>query len=222
MANYFQIPETGQIVYEGDIVMLSEYPGYLYTATYGWYVKDGIKQKGWYFMSTTSDRLVPINDTDLSELVVVESRYPQPHPHPPKPHPHPGPGPHPPIPPIPPIPGILESRAAVTVEDIAQRNVIASKNLPDGKIVRVNDNGDSQVAYYEWDAQALNWVPLNWGSGNVDSISAFNTDMLITRDEVEESDLNDTSIVTSGAAEEIAKIVADQVVETAMEWEEIS
>lgn len=219
MANYFQIPETSQIVYEGDVVMLSEYPGYLYTATYGWYVSDGVKKKGWYFMSTTSKNLVPVDKTDLSELVVVESKHhSSPHPFPPKPHPDPGPGPDP----IPPIPGILESRAAVTVQDIAQRNVLASKNLPGGKIVRVNDNGDGEVAYYEWDAEALNWVPLNWGSGNVDSIAAFTDELLITSDEVEDADLDDNTIVTSAAAQLIAEDVAAEAVADAMEWEEIS
>lgn len=221
MANYFQIPETSQIVYEGDIVSLTEFPGYLFTATYGWYVDGGVKQKGWYFMAKNSKKIVPINNTDLSELVVVESKYPRPEPHP---GPGPGPGPHPPgpIPPIPPIPGILESRAAVTVEDIAQRNVLASKTLPHGKIVRVNDNGDGQVAYYEWDAQALNWVPLNWGSGNVASIDAFADDLLITSDEVETAELNDNTIVTSAAAGLIAEAAAEAAVEEAMEWEEIS
>ena len=218
MANYFQIPETSQIVYEGDVVTLSEHPGYLYTATYGWYSYGGVKQKGWYFMSKTSKELVPINNTDLSELVVVESHHPGPHP---GPGPHP-PGPHPPVPPIPPVPGILESRAMVTVQDIAQRNVLASKTLPHGKIVRVNDDGTGQVAYYEWDREALNWVPLNWGAGYVDSIAAFSDDLLITSDEVETAELDDNTIVTSAAAGVIADAAAEAAVEEALEWEEIS
>ena len=227
MANYFQIPETSQIVYEGDLVTLSEHPGYLYTATYGWYTASGVKQKGWYFMPQTGKKIVPIDDTDLSELVVVDSKYPRPcppGPYPPGPFP-PGPfppGPCPPGPPIPPIPGILESRAAVTVQDIAQRNVLASKNLPGGKIVRVNDDGTGQVAYYEWDAEALNWVPLNWGSGNVASIDSFAEDLIITQDQSATSELNDTTIVTSGAAGAIAEAAAEAAVEEAMEWEEIS
>lgn len=218
MANYFQIPETSQIVYEGDVVALAEHPGYLYVATYGWYVDNGVKQKGWYFMPKQGKKLVPINDTDLSELIVVESKYPRPCP------PGPGPGPFPPgpHPPIPPIPGILESRAAVTVQDIAQRNVLASKTLPGGKIVRVNDDGDGQVAYYEWDAEALNWIPLNWGSGNVASIDAFADDLLITSDEIDVDDLNDHTIVSSAAAGVIAESAAEAAIEDALEWDEIS
>ena len=46
MASFFTIPDTNQIVYEGDIVQLSEYPDVNFIASYDWYTYHHQQYKG--------------------------------------------------------------------------------------------------------------------------------------------------------------------------------
>lgn len=97
--------------------------------------------------------------------------------------PPPPPPPRPPQPSIP--PDVLQdiSRAFITVDTIAQRDLLSgTKFLPHGKMVRVN-NAPTGVKYYAWNQITQSWddVPFGEGGGTGEDGTRF-----VTIKEVEE------------------------------------
>ena len=140
---YFTIPETGKIIYNGDTVILSEYPDTIAVAAYGWYKYEDEAMNGWHFILLPSRNIVPANQVNLSLLVVVpnspdDCRCPIP---------------------VYPIPRDVELRAFITLDNIAQRDKLTTPFVPNGRIVRVNDTGDGEPGYYQWDAASQTWLP---------------------------------------------------------------
>lgn len=140
---YFTIPETGEIIYNGDTVILSEFPETIAVVAYGWYRYEETAMNGWHFILLPSKTVIPVSQVDLSLLVVVpnssdDCRCPAP---------------------IPPIPRDAELRAFITVDSIAQRDKLITDFLPNGKIICVNDIGDGTPGYYKWNTMIQDWVP---------------------------------------------------------------
>lgn len=208
MANYFVIPDTGQIVYSGDVVLLSEYSNIKWIARYGWYTYNASQMKGWYFSSIPDNNIVPSSQVDLSLITIISSNHrpgpgPQPGPFPPGPGPFPpgpippGPMPPGPFPPFTPKDAEMLSRSAVTVDSIKQRDTLNDGTLPDGKIVRVNSGPDDKPAYYEWDTATMSWLDLDLGDFLIKSLDDFSPDIIVTTEETPEEG-DDTTISTTG------------------------
>lgn len=138
---YFTIPETGKIIYDGDTVMLSEYPNTMAVTAYGWYRYNDEAMNGWHFILLPSKMVVPASQVNLSRIVVV---------------PNSSDDCRPPVP-INPFPRSLEQRAFITLDSIAQRDKLVSPFMPNGKIVRVNNRGDGKPGYYEWNIMTQTW-----------------------------------------------------------------
>lgn len=155
MASFFTIPDTNQIVYEGDIVQLNEYPDVNFIASYDWYTYHHQQYKGWFFVSVTNSSIVSANDVNLGLITVVSSSHQS--------SVVPILPPFPPGPPRPPYPDIYKailSRTMITVETIAQRNSLDDAMLINGRVCRVNHNNTGALAYYQWNGTTLKWDDL--------------------------------------------------------------
>lgn len=157
--NGINIPNTGQVLFDGDIVILNDIPKIKWIVHYGWYIYKGQKQLGWYFCSIPDQNKLPITDLYLELITVVSSSSgcccPPDH-NPIKP-------PHPEN-----IPGL--SRAFITVDTISQRNELNKKLVPHGKLVRVNDAGDGYPVYYEWDQIHQIWIKTNLSNNSENTL----------------------------------------------------
>ena len=163
------VPGTGQKLTDGDVVMLSEYPGVKWIIQYGWYTYYNYRYSGWYFSSIPDNTILPVAEEDLTSLVVISTNnsievpssscdcdcncngsddHIHPTPKPPRPDP---PGP---------LMGLTPSqelsRAWISVDTIVDRNSLNTRILPDGKIVRVNNTEDGPK-YYIWNKVRLEW-----------------------------------------------------------------
>lgn len=138
---YFTIPETGKIIYNGDTVILSEYPNTTAVVAYGWYRYNDESMNGWHFILLPARTIIPAAQVNLSALVVV---------------PNSSDDCRPPIP-IGPVPRGMESRTFITLDSIAQRDKLESPFMPNGRIVRVNDRGDGKPGYYVWNVSTQEW-----------------------------------------------------------------
>lgn len=157
--NSFVVPGTGITVTDGSVVMLSRFPGKKWIAHYGWYKYSGQQMMGWYFCSIPENSIIPMNDMDANTLTVVSSNGTCPCP---SLTPSPSPSPVPPCP----NPGDHNpfsdqdkwelDRAFITVNTIAERDALNARLLPDGKLVRVNNDGDSP-AYFRWNQVTQVW-----------------------------------------------------------------
>lgn len=179
---YIIIPGTQQKVYDGTVVMLHRLPNLRWIIHNGYYSYNGRKQKGWYFSSIPSDTTMPVFNEDLIAMTIIDQEpHPCPPPHPPCPPP--GPGPHPPAPvPVPFTPQDKQhlEEAMLTVEDLAERDKLGSKWLPNGKVVRVNNSdGQGKIEYYSWNAETSSWEEASLGY------------RYMTREEIEEAIADD-------------------------------
>lgn len=150
--SYFVIPDTGTIVYNGDTVILSEYPDLLAIAAYGWYRYKQSSRQGWHFVLLSNGEVIPAADVNLSLITVASSEHGSTPPCPPVPPPGPG-------------PGKFSDRTFITLDTIAQRDKLSSPFMPNGRIVRVNDKGDGEPGYYQWDVATETWLPWDVTSG---------------------------------------------------------
>ena len=146
---YFTIPETGKIIYNGDTVILSEYPDTIAVTAYGWYKYEENAMNGWHFILLPAKTIIPATQVNLSLLTVVpnssdDDRNP-----------------------IPLNPALqdIESRAFITLDSIAQRDKLITEFMPNGRIVRVNDSTNNTSNYYEWNVETQSWD--DW---NIDSL----------------------------------------------------
>lgn len=141
--SYFTIPDTGTIVYEGDLVILSEYPDNFAIASHGWYEYEQTRANGWYFVLLPRRETIPAANVNISLLTVVTSTSCAP----PCPTPIPDPDEH------------TQSRTFITFDTITQRDGLTPEFIPDGRIVRINDAGEGKAEYYQWDAENEVWAP---------------------------------------------------------------
>lgn len=138
---YFTIPETGKIIYNGDTVILSEYPDTIAVVAYGWYNYEENAMNGWHFILLPAKTIVPATQVNLSLLTVVpnssdDDRNPMP---------------------VSPELRDIESRAFITLDSITQRDKLITEFMPNGRIVRVNDSVNHTSNYYEWNVETQSW-----------------------------------------------------------------
>lgn len=171
MEDYILIPNTDTRIYEGTIVIIQRLPTTKWIVHHGYYTYNGITQEGWYLAAIPSQTVMPLVDSDLYGIVIVDPKvYPRPWP------PMPPIPPRPPIPPTPPGPGpgpdvvpfTKEDKATldktmITVQDLQERDLLSSDTLINGRVVRVNDY-EGHIEYFEWDAPNLTWKLLDYGS----------------------------------------------------------
>ena len=148
----FLVTDTGVIINDGSVVILSQYPNVKWLIKDGWYTYNGKQYNGWYFSSIPANDTMPVDTSDLSGITLVS-----------------GPNCCPPPPgPVPPGPCPSEERfthemrnqlerAWITVDTIEQRDRLNIRLVPDGKVVKVNDVG-GQVKYYSYDQSTSTWV----------------------------------------------------------------
>lgn len=208
--NSLVVPGTNITVTDGSVVMLSRFPGKKWVAHYGWYKYAGQQMMGWYFCSIPENTVVPVNDQDLSTLTVISSGSNCA-------CPVPGPAPTPTPRPYPPCPDPEDhnqfsdqdkwelDRAFITVNTIAERDALNDRLLPDGKLVRVNNDGDSP-AYFRWNQVLQIWEEEFFGASIAGNF--------LTEDRAKElfagqSELTDTRAVADNAAS-AASLAAEQ------------
>lgn len=148
----FLVTDTGVVIHDGSVVILSQYPNVKWLIKDGWYTYNGKQYNGWYFSSIPANDTMPVDTSDLSGITLVS-----------------GPNCCPPPPgPVPPGPCPSEERfthemrnqlerAWITVDTIEQRDRLNIRLVPDGKVVKVNDVGGS-VKYYSYDQSLSTWV----------------------------------------------------------------
>lgn len=150
--DYVIVPDTGIKIYDGDIVMLSRFPGVKWIVHKGWYSYQGCQSIGWYFCSIPQGVIIPVTDDELRHLTIVSNEGccpPQP------------PGPMPP--PVPPELMREINRAWISVPTIAHRDNLNKRFLPDGKIVRVDEVTTGVPGYFRWDQVSQTWVDETFG-----------------------------------------------------------
>lgn len=132
------IPNTGDYLYVNDIVILAAYPGTRYVVRNGWYYYNGISQYGWYFQEIESNHIIIATEEITAGATKVGQTQPA-------------------------FPDddmsaedrINSSNASIVVDTIDQRDLLANNfNLPNGKLVYVNETG---VAY-RFDTEEQSWV----------------------------------------------------------------
>lgn len=162
------VPATGLKLSDGSIVILARFPDTKWIVHNGWYTYNNQQSMGWYFSSIPDKNTLPVTDTDLNTLIVVSPEYPCPPrliPGPPSPQPSPPPEPH--------KDKFTDTyqqeldAAFISVDTIADRNKLLDddREIPNGKIVRVNYvDGETSAKYYRWDANNQCWREETFGS----------------------------------------------------------
>ena len=153
--DYVIIPDTGIKLYDGDIVMLSKYPGVKWIIHKGWYTYQESQSIGWYFCSIPQGVIIPVTDDELTHLTVISDGgcCPQP------------PCPPGPVPPGPIPPELMRDihRAWISVPTLTDRDNLNKRMLPDGKIVRVDEVSTGVPGYFRWDKVSQSWVDETFG-----------------------------------------------------------
>lgn len=224
---YLTVPNTGIKLSDGSIVMLSRFPDTKWIVHYGWYTYNSQENLGWYFSSIPAQTILPANDQDLQLLTVISTGCDCPtssNQCAPAPIPHPGyPMPGMPHGGMPPHVMYELDRAFLTVDTIAQRNELNRRLLPDGKIVRVNNAGESPK-YYEWNQVKMEWVELKQDAADEyltktdgDSLYASKNDLSELSEDVTNVDENITELSRDvSALTETVNAISPTV------WEKIS
>lgn len=112
--NYLKVPDSNIKLTDGSVVMLARFPGTKWVVHYGWYNYSGRNAMGWYFSSIPAETIIPVSNSDLQLIVLVDQGQtsdvpesigdPSPMiPCPPGPTPGPSPCPPGPMPPRPPF-----------------------------------------------------------------------------------------------------------------------
>lgn len=149
---------TGVEIGDGAVVRLSSYPDRYWVLHYGWYPYQCQQFMGWYFVSVPDKMILPMKDEDLLTITVISTDIDSC-------------GPYPSCPPcdsythcnscsshamhVPEAEWQI-NRSFITVDNIAQRDQLNCKLLPDGKIVKVNDV-DGEPVYFTWDKLQHRW-----------------------------------------------------------------
>lgn len=148
------IPGTNIHLYDGSIISLSRYPGSKWIVHNGWYTYNSTQYLGWYLCSIPEQVILPADNTTLQGVCVISNTCPCPTPIPP----------YPSCPPTPFPPDVFWEidRSWISVETIEDRDKLNSRTIPNGKIVRVNnDNGVPK--YYIWSTCTNSWLTETFG-----------------------------------------------------------
>lgn len=224
--NSITVPDTGQQLTDGTIVMLARYPGTKWIVHKGWYSFQGHQYNGWYFCSIPAQTILPVGEEDLRLLTVISDTececcppiYP-PNPCPPNPecppHPHPVP--------FTPRMAYELDRAWISVDTIAQMNQLNKRLLPNGKIVRVNDDS-SGAKYFRWNQVTQVWELETFGIDLTSYVKADNLENSVNKLLTESTVINDsiTNIVDDATKDAFSKIKNRLLkLEEAAEWIEL-
>lgn len=161
------VPDTGIQLVDGSVVILARYPSTKWVVHHGWYTYGGQQMMGWYFCSIPANTVIPASDSDLRLLTVVSNGdscgcHPAPTPVVPAPSPPPRPGPSHPGGALPAQQAWELNRAFISVNTLAERDLLNKRLLPDGKIVRVGNDGDGPE-YYRWNQVTSTWEIEHFG-----------------------------------------------------------
>jgi len=179
--NSLPIPNSDVSLLDGNIVVLSVFPKVRWIVRYGWYVYHGLQTFGWSFVSILEQKVLPVTDSDLESIVLVDTgEYvppcpvppePGPFPPPPPPVPYPPPGsdlfpfpfPDPETPPYNPFAYFTKNdkylldASWITLPSIEHRDALSTIcTVPNGKIVMIIDE-EGVTHYYSWNAYTKVW-----------------------------------------------------------------
>lgn len=65
------IPDCCQELTEGSIVIIGRFPETKWVLHCGWYVYEGIKYNGWYFVSIPAQTILPVIGSDLQNITII-------------------------------------------------------------------------------------------------------------------------------------------------------
>lgn len=176
---YINIPGEDIRLTDGNIVRLAKYGNMTWVLHYGSFTYEDTLYKGWYFLSVPDEILLPLDEIDLIDIIVVSSktneldpkhgkRHPDdeppteldcPHHH----HHHhddrPRPRPWPDNPAYFSVALKEQLEAAfITVNTLKDLHKLCCNFLPDGKIVRVNHADGRKHRYFIWSAKQKEWL----------------------------------------------------------------
>ena len=140
--------------YEGDVVILSNKSKVKWIIHHGWFIYGGVQSFDWYLTAIKNGDVLPVSAIDLTLLTLATSKtvgseicdgkvvdYTKPYTE---------------------ADDQLLRRSFITVDTIEQRDNLDPKNLVNGKLVRVNNNGLDAV-YYSWNADTRSWDVAEFG-----------------------------------------------------------
>ena len=215
------VPDTGLELVDGSIVILARFPSTKWIVHHGWYTYSGQQMMGWYFCSIPANTVIPASDADLRMLTIVSNSGSCNCPSNPAP-----------VVPAPPAPGCHPSspirghqaweldRAFISVNTLAERDLLNKRLLPDGKIVRVGNDGDGPE-YYRWNQVTSTWETEHFGLDPQKFLTMEQADALFLKksDALTQEDLDavtervdamqqqvDAASSTAKAAEDAAKL----------------
>lgn len=166
MPRMIPIPNTNKYLTELSVVMFPDDSETMWLVKYGWCSYQDSIIFGWYYRSISEGVIEPLTEESLIDIIVISGAFvpvwPSPCPPPTPPHP---PCPPPPVPPYPEPPAYISKEekrrydaAFITFDTLEERDTFTLYNdVPDGKIIRVNDVGDGEVGYFVWDNTAQEW-----------------------------------------------------------------
>lgn len=168
--NELMLSDGVSYIVDGSIIIISRFPKIKWVAHYGTFQYKQKKYTGWYASSIPSQTILPLTEAELMGVSLSEDNcdcdhhchppYP-PYPYPPHPHP---PHPHPPYTPDPEYIKMIE-QAFISVEYLADRDALHDvMDVPDGKLVRVDDCGEHDTKYFRWNRAKGEWVEEKFGS----------------------------------------------------------
>lgn len=185
---YFPVSEKQVLkLVDGNIVSIDTIPDQKWILHKGWYTWDNKLNNGWYLTSIIDKSIRPVIPQEIEDMVVISTKsnnldqnYPnvipvkvdsdsvsnettQTYVYPISPGSYTGP--HGPIfPPVAPDSELVPYQVAsafVTFPTIEARDLLDKRQIPDGKLVRVNDV-DGKVEYYSWSITRREWVDENF------------------------------------------------------------
>jgi len=173
MPKMIPIPNTNMYLTELSVVMFPDGSETQWLVKYGWYSYQESMVFGWCYRSISDGVIEPLTEESLIGIIVISGAFvppsPSPCPPPPPVPPHPPCPPHPvpPWPPYPEQPAYISKEekerydaAFITFDTLAARDEFTLNNeVPDGKIVRVNNVGDDEVGYFIWNGTTQEWDP---------------------------------------------------------------
>ena len=72
LVNYLKVPDSNIKLTDGSVVMLARFPGTKWVVHYGWYNYSGRNAMGWYFSSIPAETIIPVSNSDLQLIVLVD------------------------------------------------------------------------------------------------------------------------------------------------------
>ena len=201
--NGLRIPGTSYYLYDGTVVVLARFPGTKWVVHNGWYSYNSKNQRGWYLSSIPAQNIMPLTETDMYLISVVDENGCSC---------GCGGGSSPLEPELNPMNIYDEvSRAFITVDTLDDRDNLNRRELPNGKIVKVN-NAEGSVKFYSWDLKSKAWRPETFGFDSIDPSNKFLTDETAKEIFYTKEEIDDKGYLTKDAIdEEVAESIIDKV-----------